>query len=390
MPALLARCLLLLAAGCAARSPPAACSSLDFAIDAAFDGGAFAACTVAGQRRAVLEIAPESPPPINLSPWYAFRIEPSTSEPIEVRLEFTHGYARYWPKISADGESWRPLAAGEVTRAADNAALELSLDNNGTTRWVAAQELITAAHYRRWLAELDAHPELTVNVAGRSVEGRPIHAVVTAPRPETVVLLGRQHPPEVSGAIALRHFVAALRSDDPVARQFRDRFGLLIVPLMNPDGVARGHWRQNASGVDLNRDWGPFTQPETRAVADLLDGLAARGSAVRLMLDFHSTRSNVFYTQVPEDHARPPGFARAWLDRSRARLPGYDFEHDPRPPSGQPNAKNYFFDRYRIASITFETGDETERARIAAAAPVFAAEMMKLLLEQSPTAWSDP
>jgi hypothetical protein len=31
----------------------------------------------------------------------------------------------------------------------------------------------------------------------------------------------------------------------------------------NPDGVDKGHWRLNDGGVDLNRDWGPFTQPET-------------------------------------------------------------------------------------------------------------------------------
>ena len=41
-----------------------------------------------------------------------------------------------------------------------------------------------------------------------------------------------------------------------------------VVPLANPDGVEQGHWRHNAQGVDLNRDWDRFQQPETRALRD--------------------------------------------------------------------------------------------------------------------------
>ena len=45
--------------------------------------------------------------------------------------------------------------------------------------------------------------------------------------------------------------------------------------VLKPDGVADGHWRHNDGGKDLNRDWGPFTQPETQAVAGVLEKLAA-------------------------------------------------------------------------------------------------------------------
>ena len=42
---------------------------------------------------------------------------------------------------------------------------------------------------------------------------------------------------------------------------------VIVYPLMNPDGVDEGHWRHNTGGIDLNRDWAHYNQPETRQVA---------------------------------------------------------------------------------------------------------------------------
>ena len=197
------------------------------------------------------------------------------------------------------------------------------------------------------------------------------------------MLLGRQHPAEVPGAIAMRRFVDVLLGETGLARRFRERFGLIMIPLMNPDGVANGHWRHNLGETDLNRDWGPFTQPETRAVADLFAGIDELGLRPRLMLDFHATsftETSMFYTQTDEDATDPRNFAANWLGAVRARLPGYDFEHAPRPTSAQPNTKGYFYLRYGIPSITYEIGDEADRDALRAVTPVFAEEVMRTLL----------
>ncbi len=43
----------------------------------------------------------------------------------------------------------------------------------------------------------------------------------------------------------------------------------VFVPAVNPDGLALGV-RFDSTGADLNRDWGRFSRPETRAVAEFV------------------------------------------------------------------------------------------------------------------------
>jgi predicted deacylase len=214
------------------------------------------------------------------------------------------------------------------------------------------------------------------------VLGQPIEAAMTSMKKEAVLFLGRQHPPEVSGAMTMKRFVDTVFSDTPLANRFRERFTVIVIPLINPDGVVAGHWRHNMNGVDLNRDWGPFSQPETQSIALLLADMEQDGIEPKLMLDFHSTRESLFYTQRPGDINDPVDFATAWLTASREQLPGFEFKHDPRPPSGQANSKNYFFGRYGIPAITYEIGDEVDRETIRSSTPVFAEEMMELMLAE--------
>ncbi len=109
----------------------------------------------------------------------------------------------------------------------------------------------------------------------------------------------------------------------------------------------------------------------------------ASGTKLRLMLDFHSTRYTdfkLFYTQREEEGVAPATFATRWLNRVRQRLPGVEFTHRP-TKSTSDTAKKYFFERYGIPAITYELGDEADPKRTAEASPVFAEEMMRVLLQ---------
>ena len=360
------------------------CQNDLFTIDGRYDAGAFAKCKFKSDNMVELTIKPEDHKVVVEQPWFSFKITAQTADTIHIRLKFPDAYSRYWPKLSTDGVTWQRAADNAVSVSENQKSMDLRVEVVPEGTWVSAQELITQSYYDTWLAELSAHEEMTVATIGTSTEGRPIQLAKTANKSEVILLLGRQHPAEVPGALAMRDFIDVVLGDSELAREFRDRFGLLIVPLMNPDGVANGHWRHNSGRTDLNRDWGPFTQPETQAIAKLMAGVDKLGLQPRLMLDFHATKytdSILFYTQTTEDVTDPVSFATNWLTSVAERIPDYSFKHDPRPISEQPNTKGYFYVRYGIPSFTYEIGDEADREQLHAVTPVFAEEMMRTLLE---------
>ena len=352
-------------------------------IDTHFEGGAFHRCDVR-DGTFVITVRPEDSKVRVPMPWYAFRATPKQPGDAVVLLGFDDAEAdRFWPKFSRDGATWQRMPESTVAVSKDNKRLALRSPVSEAPLWIASQRIVTTAFYDAWFRTLAERADVTVRLLGRSLRGRPIMVGETAAKPQTVLLLGRQHPPEVTGALTMQAFVATVLGDTDLARRFRESFQVIAIPLLNPDGVAAGHWRHNAGKTDLNRDWGSFRQPETRIVRRLLHELEERGIALRLMLDFHSTQlteTHLFYTQRPADgDGTAHAFAVGWLERVSRRSPHLRFVHRP-SKSASANAKNYFFDRYGIPSITYETGDETDPDWIAAAAPTFAEAMMEEIL----------
>lgn len=353
-------------------------------LDTQFEGGAFHRCDVR-DGKFIITIRPEDSKVVVPMPWYAFRASPKRPGDAVVLMGFVDADAdRFWPKVSLDGNNWQRMPDRAVAISEDNRRLALRIPLTEAPVWIASQQLLTTRFYDAWTLSLAGRPDVSVRVLGRSVLGRPISVAEIGTHLQAVLFLGRQHPPEVTGALTMHAFVDTVLADTDLARSFRDAFTVIAVPLLNPDGVAAGHWRHNAGKTDLNRDWGPFRQSETRSVRALLANLSERGIALRLMLDFHATQvteTHLFYTQRPQDgDGKAHAFAAHWLERVRKRQPDLEFIHRP-SKSESANAKNYFFDTFAIPSITYETGDETDPAWITSAAPVFAEEMMRTLLD---------
>ncbi len=395
------------------ENPAPVCGFGDLRFDAGFEGGRINECRQVGVDTYSLGVSPENRP-VNPSPWYAFRVMAETGRRISVWLHYGLHQHRYAPRISQDGENWQRLPEAQYRVALDGRALLLRLRVGPTPLYVSAQEIIDNADYVAWMTAISERASVQMVEIGRSHAGRPIVALTAEPglgldfdnlatasqqmqaagntsdtgsaEPalprDWVLLTGRQHPPEIPGALAMRAFIERLVADDTLADKFRARFRLLMIPNLNPDGVARGHWRHNLGGVDLNRDWGPFSQPETAAVARLLSALfETGGQRLWLGLDFHATHRNVFYTQEDGEPAFLPGFTADWLRALAARLPQYDAERAPSANAGRPVFKHYISETYGIPAITYEVGDQTEREMIDRSATVAAEEMMRLLLE---------
>ncbi len=354
-------------------------------LDADFEGARMSSCE-ATRKNFIVRIDPENKP-INPSPWYAFRVTPKQTGDLKIIIRYSDAKHRYWPKRSSDVRNWRPIDPNRIRERRRGKRVTMRLAMETDPFIIAGQELLLTGGYENWSGNIAEKANLNLQTIGESVEGRPIRALMSAPQTqgpekEFVLFVGRQHPPELTGAFAMLPFLETVFGDTALAQKFRARFHIIAVPLMNPDGVANGHWRHNMNGVDLNRDWGPFTQPETQAVKKLLDDIDAdENSQFRLMLDFHSTNRNVFYTQSNDEVTNPPGFTLNWFAGANERLKGYEYEHALRPHSDLATSKNYIFGRFGAPGITYELGDHTDRTLIRTSAKIFAEEMMETLLE---------
>lgn len=122
----------------------------------------------------------------------------------------------------------------------------------------------------RWTSSRDLRTE----EIGRSILGRELRAVTFGTGPTTVLLWSQMHGDESTATMALAdifRFLAEARSD---ALRERLRAGLTVtfVPMLNPDG-AELFQRENAAGIDVNRDGRELATPEARALKALRDRL---------------------------------------------------------------------------------------------------------------------
>ncbi len=351
-----------------------------------FAGGRFSEATTEGDSVLVLRIAPENAP-INGSAWYAFKVWAPSPDTLTVRLTYDVSRHRYAPKVRTTGVSeWALLDTSLVRRDEETRDAILRLPVGPDTVQVAGQEMRTSAYFEEWTGALARRAEVTRRDIGTTPRGRPLQ-MLEAGAPDArrhVLFISRQHPPEVTGTMALVPFLEEMLGDSPLAQEFQSRFRIHVVPLMNPDGVDLGHWRHNTGGVDLNRDWVAFHQPETRAVRDeMARVLEPDGSELWFFADFHSTNRDVFYTLDRALETRPEGVLDPWIDHIRTSLPDYGLEDDPSDGGYGVVSRDWAWREYQAPGMVYEVGDNTPRALIREVAETAARGTMEILLERA-------
>jgi hypothetical protein len=336
----------------------AICSGGGLKVDTAFPVAGIHRCVVASNGDVVVNVdhEPAVVEGINPSPWFAFRITSESARSITLTLDYTDYEHRYPPLTSADGKTWTPLPADRIAVNGKKGRAVLKLDLPAGPLFVAGQPVVTSVDGVAWTRAALAGKGFSEVRYGASLQGRPLVGFVAGDGPTMIVALTRQHPPETSGQDAFRAFVEELTGrQDEAARVFRQMHRILLAPMPNPDGVDGGYWRLNAGGVDLNRDWGPFTQPETKALSSFILE-QAKGRQVISMMDFHSTFKTTIYSP-PLTAASPTiDFLKAlkpYFDKAMTPAPEWSYAHN----ANGGTSKGWALEALKAPGITVELWD---------------------------------
>ncbi|SNZ01157.1 M14 family metallopeptidase [Flagellimonas pacifica] len=334
----------------------------------------------------ILRIQPENAP-INNSAYFAFKTWATSNKVVNFQFEYPEGYKhRYVPKYQIARGPW--VQADSLMFAVKDSIATLRFNISKDTALIAAQELQTTNNVKDWYTNISQKNSdvSRLKVVGKTHLGKDIPMMDiykgTKDNKDIIVLLTRQHPPEVTGYLAFQSFLETVLESGELSDAFLEKYRVLAFPLMNPDGVDLGHWRHNAGGVDLNRDWSKYRQPEVYAVAHQIEQIIEEEEVrVLLGLDFHSTWHDVFYTNVERESTNLPNFVSDWFAQLEANIPDYEV-NEKSAISTRPVSKGWFLKRFNAVGITYEIGDETPRDFITLKGKVSAYEMMKLLTEQ--------
>lgn len=151
-------------------------------------------------------------------------------------------------------------------------------------RRVAADQRVGAIESRRfthaqyWSALEPAlkAKALRVTPVGASTHGRPLRAITFGTGPTTVFLWSQMHGDESTATMSLADLLAWFALADGQRDAVRDRIAsqltVVMLPMLNPDG-AELFQRENAFGVDINRDVRRLSTAEARVLKAVRDSI---------------------------------------------------------------------------------------------------------------------
>jgi len=101
-----------------------------------------------------------------------------------------------------------------------------------------------------------------VETIGKSVLGKPIYKLEFGTGKTKILMWSQMHGNESTTTKAVFDYINFLNSNTNESERIYSKFTFCILPMLNPDG-AELYTRENANGIDLNRDAQNLSQPES-------------------------------------------------------------------------------------------------------------------------------
>jgi murein tripeptide amidase MpaA len=235
--------------------------------------------------------------------WFHFSVSGAAGQTLTFNLLNTDqtNVSGHWefalPVASTDGGA----TFGQVNGSASEGGTTYTFTHTFTAdpERIAFHHPYTWTRHQAQVAAWALHPDVTHTVVGSSVLGRDIDLLAvtdTSSNPPGGKLgfwiVARQHAAEVTGSWMAEGFMEFLLSGDNRAQRLRECVVVNVVPMMNPDGVFAGNYRDNSLGINLNREWDApdaIDSPEVLAVTDAIAAWVSGGDSYDFFADLHST-----------------------------------------------------------------------------------------------------
>ncbi len=350
-----------------------------------FEGGSIGRCDHAAQNHLQCEVRGEVDQDgrNRQASWYYFRVDGGPAREIIIDLTGLPGEYNYRPGnlainagtrpfVSYDEERWTALPDDAISWDAAIPRLRIRFRPSRFPLWIAHLPPYTNRHLNRLLGEVQKHPHLALSELGRSLGKRPIILLrITNPDraqadKRVIWVTARQHAWETGTSWVAEGLVRFLLSSDSSAARLRDQFVFHVIPLADPDGVARGGVRFNANGYDLNRNWDvadPERMPEIHAQRQAVLDWVDAGRRLDLFLNLHNTNSD--YIQGPlsaggtELRRLMERLQRLLVERT-SFAPAELRDWDPSPPErGRVDTCRFLFSARNIPALLLEINVQT-------------------------------
>lgn len=299
-------------------------------VSANFEGGQIGACETVADRHLRCRVIGETDQDgrNRQASWYYFRVDAPGSGALTVDLVDLPGEYNYKPNrgainkdtvplVSYDQQTWKAVDSFEYEPSEPR--LRIRLTPEKSTLWLARTPPYTNRHLTALLQEFHGSKALRNKSIGKTPEGRPIPLLTitdfSAPdtRKKVIWLMARQHSWESPTSWVAEGYIRYLLSGEAAALRRQAIFKVL--PLCDPDGVARGGVRFNRQGYDLNRNWDtidPKRTPEIAAEHAAILGWIDRGGRIDLFLSMHNTETGE-YLEGPPDQGEHKALAERFF-----------------------------------------------------------------------------
>ena len=163
--------------------------------------------------------------------------------------------------------------------------------------WVAYCIPYTNTHLDEMMDEWQYRDGVRIYSIGKSYQGRDMRMMMVTNHnlpdkgKKRIYIHARVHPSETPCSWCLEGLIEELLSSSPFARSLRDNAIFYILPFNNPDGVALGHSRCDAIGVNMEINYDrpdSLTRPEVKNIKNFVNTTTYGGNYLDLFLNFHS------------------------------------------------------------------------------------------------------